>query len=150
MKHETRNTERRGVTLLELVVTIGILSILFGLGLLASLDFYRSNTLSSERDNVVAFLRRARSRALNNVRQADHGVVIGSSTYTIFQGSSYAGRDAAFDEEFPRTSGLSISGLSEIIFRPLDGSANASGSIILGNGTRSSTISVNTEGRIDW
>lgn len=119
-------------------------------GLIVSLNSYRRVILSGDRDNVVGILRRARSKALGNVNQSRHGVFLGASDYILFQGSSYATRAALYDEKIPRSAGLTVSGLAEFVFEPLSGDALASGTVVIGNGIQSSTVSVTYEGRIDW
>ncbi len=153
-KHETsprqKLSAREGFTILEMLVVLGILAVIFGLGLIVSLDFYRQKILSVERDAVVSVLRRARSEALNNVNQSNHGVYLAGSNYVIFQGNYYASRNPSFDEIFDKSNGVTVGGLSEIVFSSLAGGANVSGTVSLSNGTQILNVSVNSEGRIDW
>lgn len=139
-----------GITLVELAVVMGIVVVLFGLGLAAGIGLYQRSTLRAERDNVVGILKKARSDALANVNAASHGAYVSASSYVAFQGDSYAARAPAYDAQFPRHTGLTLGGLSEVDFRALDGSSGASGTIAISNGIQSVSISVNNEGRIDW
>ncbi len=131
-------------------MTIGIAAIVFGLGLSFGLNIYQSQMLNAERDNLAVILGRARSESLGNLNESDHGVYIGSDSYVIFEGSAYASRNAAGDEVFPRTSGLAVSGLSEVVFRSLDARVANPGTITLTNGVRTIAVSVNSEGMVDW
>ena len=90
-----------GFSIIEVVMVIGIIAIVFGLGLSFSLSIYQSQMLNAERDNLAVILGRARSEALSNLNESDHGVYIGSDNYVIFQGDTYASRNAAGDEIFP-------------------------------------------------
>ena len=144
MKHES------GFTLLEIVIATAILTIIAGLGLVISINFYKSQSLTVERDTVVSLLRKARSQALTNFNQSAHGLYIDESQYIIFQGSSFAGRSVEFDQSFGKAPNISASGLSEVVFSPLTAIATASGTIDLTNGLSTSTIFINYEGRIDW
>ncbi len=140
-----------GFTIWEILLVLGLMAILFSLGLLVSMDFYRQKILGAERDIVVAVLKRARNEAQNNINQSSHGVYLGSaSNYVIFQGNTYASRNTNFDEMFSRSGGIVLNGPSELAFSSLDGSSSVSGTISISNGIQTSTISVNTEGRIDW
>ncbi len=139
-----------GFSIIEVVMVIGIIAIVFGLGLSFSLSIYQSQMLNAERDNLAVILGRARSEALSNLNESDHGVYIGSDNYVIFQGDTYASRNAAGDEIFPRTGGLIISGLSEVNFRSLDARVAGPGTVTLTNGIRTVAVSVNGEGMIDW
>lgn len=140
---------RRGVTILEVVVSIGLLAIVLSLGIFFGLDSYRRYMLRTERDNLVTILRRARSEAQNNIGQANHGVFIDDDKYVIFRGNSFAARNADYDENFPRSSGMTFGGIGEVVFGSLSASSNVSGTIVIGNGIQNFDISVNYEGRID-
>jgi prepilin-type N-terminal cleavage/methylation domain-containing protein len=141
---------RQGFSILELVVVIGILTILLGLGTLYSSDFYQRTIIESEKDQIVSLLWRARSRALNNVNQTDHGLLLGSSTYVVFQGTSSAARNTALDENFPVSSGINLSGASSVVFRSPDALPAATGTISVSNGIKTYSITINGEGGIDW
>jgi len=135
---------------IELVITMAIIAIMVGLGLFVSLEFYRSSDLNSERDILLSVMRRARTQALDNVYGLQHGVFVSPSSYIIFAGSSYASRAAQYDETFPRSNAISVSGLSEIVFSALASTSTSSGTIILADATASTTMSVNNEGQINW
>ncbi|MBU6501142.1 MAG: prepilin-type N-terminal cleavage/methylation domain-containing protein [Patescibacteria group bacterium] len=143
-------TNERGFTLIELVVVIALLAIIFGYVLQIGYQFYASQVLVSERDSIVNLLHRARSLALDNYNQANHGLYITDASYTVFQGNSYAARNADFDEVFNRAGGISLSGPSEIVFSAINGSSNVSGTMAFYNNTGGFSVSVNGEGRINW
>ncbi|MEK7146655.1 MAG: prepilin-type N-terminal cleavage/methylation domain-containing protein, partial [Patescibacteria group bacterium] len=96
----------KGFTLIELLVVIGITGILLGLSLFVGNDFYRVYSLTSERDNLISYIRKARSRALSNYNQSAHGFAINGSQYTIFQGSSFTSRSSTWDQTFNQSPGL--------------------------------------------
>lgn len=139
-----------GFSIIEVVIAIGIIAIVFGLGLSFGLSIYQSQMLNAERDNLAAILERARSEALDNLNESDHGVYINPDNYVIFEGRAYASRNAAGDEVFPRTGGLAISGLFEVGFRSLDARVANPGTIVLTNNIRTAPIFVNSEGMLDW
>lgn len=142
--------KKAGFTLMEIIIAIGIFMIILGFGAILDISSYRQNSIRAERDNIVALLSRARSEALNNLNQSNHGLFLGSpSQYVIYQGVNYASRNPAYDEDYP-SAGDTISGLSDINFNNLDGSSNASGTITISDGINSYNIYINYEGRIDW
>ena len=140
----------RGVTVFEIVVTMGIMVFIVGWGLIVGFGWYRQIILNSERDNLVGYLRRARSAALDNINQVSHGLYIGGDTYTVFEGTSYAARNSTADQSFPKSSIISVGGPLEFVFGALTGNPAASGAITLSDNVKSLTISINNEGRIDW
>ncbi len=140
----------RGFTLIELIVAIAILSVIFGYALQIGYRFYASQLLISERDSVANLLYRARSLAMNNYDQSDHGFYISGSSYTVFEGGSYASRNSALDETYARNGGIAESGPTEVVFSALTGDANASATMAFSNSIGYFNVSVNGEGRIDW
>jgi len=141
---------KRGFTLIEIVVVMGLFAVLAGFGLFLSFDFYRSYAFRAERDMVISILQKARSQALNNIRETPHGVHLQNDSYILFQGSSYAVADHAFDQVVDAAPSISRIGLSEVVFTQLSGGANASGTIDITDGLRTVSISINNAGRISW
>ena len=145
----------KGFTLIELLVVIGIAGILLGLSLFVGNDFYRVYALSSERDNLISYVRKARSRALTNYNQSAHGFAINGSEYTIFQGASFAARSSTWDQIFYKSPGITLNwqtegSQQEIIFSPLAATSSASGTIYLNDGVSTSSIQINYEGGVSW
>lgn len=139
-----------GITLIEILVTMGILALILSLGYFVGFDFYRNYALHSEKDILLSVLRKARSQALNNVNSTSHGVYIGSNSYTIFYGSSFASRDSQYDENIREAPGIALSELNEVVFAPLTATSTASGTIVINNGRKSFFIDINYEGKINW
>ena len=142
--------KKAGFTLMEMIIAIGIFVVILWFGAILDISSYRQNSIRAERDNVVALLSRARSEALSNLNQSNHGLFLGgSSQYVVYQGANYASRNPTYDEDYP-SSGDTISGLSDVNFNNLDGSSNASGTITISDGINSYNVYINYEGRIDW
>ena len=141
---------RKGFTLVELFLALAIILIVFAIVMPGGIEFYRSYALTSERDNLLGILRKARSLSMGNINEREHGVYVSVSDYTLFEGASYAARVAGFDQIYKRAAGLTTTGPNEIVFRQLDAYTTTSGTINISNGTGQSLIRVNNEGRIDW
>lgn len=144
-----RTSTIRGFTIVELLVAMGIFTLLASLGLFISMDFYRSYSFRSDTASLVSAIMRARSRSLDNINGSPHGIFIASSSYTIFQGTSYAARDGSYDETFALGGDTRTSGLTEAVFARLDGQTT-DGTLIVTDEIHTATISLNHEGRIDW
>ncbi|MDO8443050.1 MAG: prepilin-type N-terminal cleavage/methylation domain-containing protein [bacterium] len=140
----------RGFTLIEVMIVVGILAGLAGLGLFVSVDLYKSYTFYSERNIVISIIQKARNQSLVNINESKHGVYLESGRYTIFQGENYVSRNAVYDEIIEAGPTISRTGLTEIVFDQLNGNPNITGNITLSEGLRSSIISIENEGRINW
>ncbi len=143
-------SDARGFTLIEVVVATAILMLIAGAGLFMSFDVYRDYAFNSEVKVVISLLQKARSQALNNINQTDHGVYFTSSDYILFQGTSYASRSRDFDLILPVSSRIRHSGVGEIVFQQLSGATMVSDNLILTDTIKTATISFNVAGRINW
>lgn len=151
---------RKGFTLLEVLIILGLIAVVGALGLIISLDDYRAFHMHNERDMVVAVLQKARSQAINNMcfgsgctDGKSHGVYFDhAGHYVIFQGASYGARDTAIDESIDaKDDAALITGSSEIVFAPLTGNVATTLTVTVTDVSgRISVITVEPEGRIWW
>jgi prepilin-type N-terminal cleavage/methylation domain-containing protein len=161
---------RRGFTLVEIIISIGILAIILSLGLSVSMDFFRSYSFRSEKNTVVSILQNARSQSLNNIDQVRHGVHFQANPlrYVVFECklsppatpcTDYSGADTTKDFSITPSYSSTISGLPfDVIFDQLSGCVSSVGNncsastiTITGNDNgKTYTITINSEGRIDW
>lgn len=137
-----------GLTLVEMLLVIGILAIIFALGLTVGVNFYSSYQLSSERNTLVSVLGLARNLALVNNNEANHGLFINADNFVVFQGTSYGSRDTSQDRTFPRAGSITISGLGEIVFAALSGQTSST-TYSVSNNQNTFFVYVNSEGRIE-
>lgn len=137
----------KGFTIMEVLVIVGLIAIiaLFTSGIDTG-AITRSNA-NSEANTLIELLTRARSLALNNVNENQHGVYVDASSFILFEGDSYA--TAVSTQATPRNSLISHTGDTEIVFTRLAGSTTPASMTLSANGV-SATIDVNAEGRIDW
>src|ERR1051325_11129769 len=140
--------EDSGFTILEIAVTLAIFMFVASIGLFASMDFYRGYSFNTSVSTAISLLERARSRSMDNIGGASSGLHIVSTGYTLFRGTAYGVPNHNYDEFTPLDKGITVSGLTDIIFSQLSGRPNATVTIILSNGVKSKTISINREGGI--
>ena len=129
---------------------MAIMAVIATLGLFISNDFYKTYNFNSERDMLVNILQKARSQSLANINESKHGVYFATSSYIIFQGNNYSSRNSTYDENISASQAISRSGLNEVVFEQLTAQPNATGTISLSDGVRSSQIFIENEGRINW
>ena len=144
------NSSPRGFTLIEILMTLAIITLLASMGLAVSVGTYRSYAFNTEQDILMSLLMKTRQQALTNVDEAPHGLFITPSEYVLFEGASYAARAQSKDEHISADAAITKSGLNEVVFSQLAGESNASGTIMLASGTRVATATITYEGQINF
>jgi Tfp pilus assembly protein FimT len=127
------------------MIVIGMLTVIFSLGVFFSLDIWRGTSFRSERDIVVSILTKARSRAMANQNESSWGACLFGGMYVIFQGSTCA----AGDTISPSGSATTSWPIGGIVFDQLSGDS-AGGSVVVTEDNRTATVTVNHEGTISW
>lgn len=110
-----------GLTLLEILIVVGIIAVLTSLSLPLGLDFYRSQQLEAQSQEIVQTLRRAQLKAMSVEDDSSFGVYFTDDNYTLFKGGSYTTRETQHDEVFNLPLILTLNGLSEVVFSKLEG-----------------------------
>ena len=115
-----------GFTLIEILITIGIFAVIATIGLIISLDFYRSYAFRSEESTIVSILQKARSQSMDNIDQVRHGVHFQADPlkYILFecasgtpQCSDYSGADTSRDLVIDPAYGSTVSGVPfDVVF----------------------------------
>lgn len=139
----------RAFTLIEILLVIVILSILVGLAVPISLSFYKSQQLNTHTRGIIQTLRRAQLKSTSIENDSSFGVYLTNDNYTLFKGSSFVDREAQYDEVFDLPQIITLSGIQEVVFSKVEGSASIIGNIILNSNSDSQTININEIGRIN-
>ncbi|MBI5356233.1 type II secretion system protein [Candidatus Collierbacteria bacterium] len=143
-------SKKRGFTLLELLLSVAIISLLAGL----SLPVYR--TLLSKNDLDIAAVTIAqsvrRAQVLSQAVDGDinWGVKIQSGSIVVFKGASYAARDINFDETFDVPTTIGVSGATEIVFAKFTGLPQTTGTVSLSSETNSRSVTINEKGMVSY
>ncbi len=138
----------KGITLIEVLLVIGILAVIFSAGAPVAYNFYYQSQFESEYSLLYSVLEQARGLAMINRNESDHGVYVNSENLVVFQGSSFAARNADQDRSFPRSEGITINGPAEVVFAALSGTTASSTYTVTDNGLRSRDVYLNSEGLV--
>lgn len=146
---------KKGFTLIEVLVVLGMLAIFATMGLVFSFDSYRGYLFRSEYTTTVNLLAKARNRAINNFNESNHGIAILDGEYRLFNTNEYDAGDPDTYEFFPRNNALTFDGPEEIIFQQLTGNlASCDGedpcTYTFGYGLKTKSITINDMGGITW
>jgi prepilin-type N-terminal cleavage/methylation domain-containing protein len=141
----------KGFTLVEILLVVGIFSVL----VFASIPLVRGvmyqNDLESTSLLVVSTIRQAESNARNGLEDSEWGVRINYPLLILFKGNSYASRDASRDVNFTLNSNITFTGISEIAFSKMHAIPSTTGNIIFSNlNNITSTININAKGRLSY
>lgn len=150
---KTPYENRKGFTLIEIMIAIGILALIASLGLAMDLSFLKSDILQAEQSIIVSGLEKTRSRSMNNMFASPHGFCYVSPNYVIFYGRLTCLPLSATDELIGSNITISDNPSSTfpavIVFSQLAGTTT-SATIHITDGLKSKDININYEGRIDW
>lgn len=78
-----------GFTFVEVLVIVGILSLLVGLGLSSYFIFYSKSSIDSVAKNIVNVLRLAQTKTLASERALNFGIHFENDKYVLFEGLTY-------------------------------------------------------------
>lgn len=124
-------TSERGFTFLEVLLSVAILSVIAGIGMPVYQSLQNRNALAVATTAYVQSLHRA--QALSQAVDGDTtwGVSFTSGNITVFQGATYATRDASFDEITTVPTNISGSGVTEVVFSKFVGEPSVTGTTTL-------------------
>lgn len=149
MKKTFRTTS--GFTLIELLLSVALVAILAGFSIGMYYSYYVQNDLNIATHTLAQGLRRAQvlSRAMQN--DSSWGIKTGTGSTTIFKGSSYSGRDTAYDEVFDLPSSVSVTGVTEVVYSKFDGIPGTTGTMtVSSNNNESITLTLNAKGMVSY
>ncbi len=137
-----------GFTLLELLLSVAIISVLAGFSLPVYRTLMMKNDLDIAGGTIASSLRRAQVHAQAVDGDTTWGVKVQSGGTVIFKGASFAVRDTTYDETFDMPTTINVSGVSEIVFAKLTGIPGTLGTINLSTESDNLSLSINEKGMV--
>ena len=123
--------KKNGFTLLELLLSVGLIGLLAGIAAPMYLSLQAENEVTISATTIGDVLRRGQIRAQAVDGDSAWGVELVSSTLTIFKGNNFAARDQNFDEIYNLSATINLSGLNEVVFNKFSGWSSASGTVVI-------------------
>lgn len=146
----------KAFTLIEVLLTIVIISLSMGLVISWTGSILNSASLQTTAEELVSVLRNQQSSAANARENSSHGVEFAADRYTTFEGEN---ADSSPSTHFVKTMAQNLSlaytltgGGDEIIFKKGTGETDQYGSVTLTHSKVDDpiTISISPLGLIDW
>lgn len=148
---------RNGFTIVELLITIGVMSLLIAAATPNFVNFYQKWLLDSYAADLSSTVRLAQNKSMTGEDDAVfsiHLVAGNGGSFTMFKGTDFAGRNVAYDEAYVLPSAFSLAETvtgSDLLFTRTEGSTTTTGLVTLTwtDGGLSHGISVNSAGTVD-
>ncbi len=151
--------KNKGITLIEILVSIGIIGIITAVVVPNLSSFRNEQILNNTASDIVSLINKAHSDTLSSLNSTVYGVHLTSTNATYFIGSSYSAGTATnkvitFDTKvsIPAAGGINLNGGgSDIMFTRLSGDTTSYGTIIVrlvSDATKQKTIAISQTGNI--
>ncbi|MEK7184149.1 MAG: prepilin-type N-terminal cleavage/methylation domain-containing protein [Patescibacteria group bacterium] len=142
---------RQGFTLLEVLLVVSIISVIAGFAIPVFQSFQVKNDLDIAANTIAASFRRAQTLATSSEGDSQWGVHIVTGSITLFQGTSFAARNAAYDEVFTVSATITPSGVGDVVFDRLTGEALSTGTVTLTASTGVvRTVAITSKGTVTY
>lgn len=156
VKFQRLNVKREGFTLIEMLLVIGIATVLGIIGTANFLGLRDVKALDSNTQRIVEDLRTVSGNSLSGLEDSTWGIRFTNSDaqyYEVWRGADYASgvktkRSVLSAKVFfvDPASGQ----FKDVVFARGTGLPNATLTLIISNGASQKTITMNTNGRIDY
>lgn len=152
-----KNQTKKGFSILEVVLVVGILSIALGFSLLYTQTSQVRSDLNTQTTMLVSNLRLAQSNAISGHTSQPVGVHLSSSSYVLFLGDVYNPNSVSnYTVNLPPTitiQNITLNGGgNDIVFTVPDGDPLKSGSFTLRSDqiNKSNTITISSLGTVNY
>ncbi|MEO5627330.1 MAG: prepilin-type N-terminal cleavage/methylation domain-containing protein [Candidatus Saccharimonadales bacterium] len=145
-----RNLSNDGFTIIEIILVIGIITIMTAVAAPFYLSLSNSNELDAATNLLAQDLYQAQTYSRNQAQDAQWGVSVNGQVITLFSGSSYAARNPANDVVYTVPKAVKLSGSSQVVYSKLYGLPQATGSFSLVGGGKTSNVVVNNKGMVEY
>lgn len=146
--------EKKAYTLIELVVVMGLITLIALVVLPLTVRDIKNNDARSVATDLVSMIELYQSNAFTRRNDKNYGIAFYSNKYTLFTGTSLASAD--YTEDVLLGSATSITNINfnlasnQLIFSSGSVKPNQNGSFRVTNGVSIYIISINKEGYVEF
>ena len=140
-----KKNKLKGFTVIELLVVIGIISILVGFGLPSYFYMKKNISFYSSVESILNTLRLAQNRAISSQDGTIHGVYFETDQCVLY-GEDWS--SPTYTRAFPLESGKILGASTNVEFERLTGEASSQMSIVVEYSGRQKIINVEETGKI--
>ncbi len=137
---------------METVIVLAVMISILSFGSILDINNLKNDTFANEEIKIISILAKARSRAITNYYNSDHGVCYVYPNYIIFRNRTTCTPTSDTDETIP----TNINILSQpdtifptFIFARLSGKTTGA-TIHISDSVKKADIIINHEGAINW
>ena len=119
---------KRGITFIEVLVTISIILIISGIVFLNLSSFRNQQSLKNTAVDIVSILNEAKQNTLSSLNSTNYGVHFEQDSVTLFIGAVYSSdsvtnKTTIFDSSvlIPAQGGINVGGGDDVVFERLTG-----------------------------
>jgi type II secretory pathway pseudopilin PulG len=136
---------------MEVLMTMALIAGMAVLSLPVAVSFQTGNDLDDAASATAQGMRRAQTLSRSGENDTTWGLYVQTGSVTVFEGASYAARDASYDEVFSISDTITIGGLQEVVFDKLTGGPQATGTVLLDAvNNESRAVTINSKGTVDY
>lgn len=151
------NKYKKGFTVLELLIVLGIIGLLVRIIIPGLASFRNNQILKNNTQDIVSLLNQARSDTLSSLNSTNYGVHIETSRVVYFVGSNFTEPNSSnvvytldSNLQIPSSGGINLNGGgANVVFDRLTGDTNNYGTIVIrlsSDATKQRTITINKTG----
>ncbi|MBI5079210.1 prepilin-type N-terminal cleavage/methylation domain-containing protein [Candidatus Wolfebacteria bacterium] len=151
----------KSFTLIEILIVVGIMTILAAIGSVSFFSFRAQNNLNLTTKEILSLLRNAQNRSITQENGVNWGVRLGNPSnqdgfYALFQGAAYSSANTVLRANLPPAVQFNdpLSGANkDIVFNSISGLPADSATVIISlknNPSDTRTIIINANGQIQY
>lgn len=145
-----RKLTTAGFTLIEMLLVVGIIGVISLIGAPLYINLNNVNQLDAASNLLVQDLYQAQTHSRNQSQDSQWGVAVNGQVITLFAGTSYATRNTAYDANYTVPTAIHLSGSSQVVYSKLYGLPTSTGTFNFSGGGKTSAVSVNSKGTVDY